>query len=572
MTRLVNRPPAFAEEALAGYAAAEPDRVRAVHGGVVRAAPPRPGTVAIVLGGGSGHFPAFAGWVGPGMGAGAACGNVFASPSEGQILSVARAADAGGGILLLPINYAGDILNFGAAAETLRAEGVEVRTVAVTDDVAAAPAEARHLRRGVAGAFLVVKAAGAAAERGASLEELERTARAANEATRTFGVAFSGCTLPGADAPLFTLPPGRIGVGMGIHGEPGLFETDLGSADDVADLLVDELFRERAPERGRRVAVLVNGLGATKQDELFLVFARVRRRLEQEGMVAVAPVVGEQVTSLDMAGLSVSLGYLDDALEAAWLAPADVHSFTRGPAAGPGPVVAEGTTDAAATSAPAPEEPVPLASAASRDAAVVVVAALGRAVAALAGAERELGRLDATAGDGDHGAGMLRGATAARDAAARAAAAGAGAGTTLRRAAREWSERGGGTSGALWGTGLAAAADAIGDEEAPDVRTAARAARAFADAVIARGGAASGDKTMVDALVPFADALGDGIAAGAPLPDAWRDAAARAERAARATAALPARLGRSRVHGDRSIGTPDPGAVSFALLVAAAAG
>ncbi|NNH03883.1 dihydroxyacetone kinase subunit DhaK, partial [Microbacterium ulmi] len=330
MTPLANVSADYALDALAGFAAANADRVLPVRGGVVRATASPPAQVAIVTGGGSGHFPAFAGWVGTGFAHGAACGNVFASPSTAQILSVARAADNGGGVLFAPINYAGDILNFGAAAERLRGDDVDVRLVPITDDIASGGAGEHETRRGIAGSFVVLKVAGAAAERGDTLAEVARIASDANAATRTLGVAFSGCTLPGAQSPLFDVPRGRVAIGLGIHGEPGLSEVPLGTADDVADLVVDRLFAERSPIPGGAVAVVVNGLGSTKYDELFIVFSRVRVRLESEGMRLVAPAVGEYVTSLDMAGLSVSLTYLDDELESLWRAPADAAAFTRG--------------------------------------------------------------------------------------------------------------------------------------------------------------------------------------------------------------------------------------------------
>ncbi|MDR2253125.1 MAG: dihydroxyacetone kinase subunit DhaK, partial [Bifidobacteriaceae bacterium] len=307
MTKLVNDPHDFVSQALAGFAAAQSDRVLAVPGaGVIRAAEPPGGQVAVIMGGGSGHFPAFAGWVGAGFGHGAVCGNIFSSPSEAQILAVARAAESGGGILFSPINYAGDILHFGAAAEKLRQDGIDVRLAAVTDDIVSAPAEDHHERRGIAGAFIVLKMVGAAAEAGGDLRQVEQVMIRANAATRTFGVAFGGCTLPGGAEPMFTIPPGRMAVGLGIHGEPGTAEVDLVSADQVADLLVDGLLAERPSEAGRRVAVLVNGLGATKYDELSIVYRRVAQRLAAAHMTPVAPVVGEQVTSLDMAGLSVT--------------------------------------------------------------------------------------------------------------------------------------------------------------------------------------------------------------------------------------------------------------------------
>ena len=313
MTRMINDAQLFATESLNGFAAAHPEIVTLVpDAGVIRAVS-SPGTkVALVMGGGAGHYPAFLGWTGSGLAHGAVSGNIFSSPSAGQVASVARAvADDGKDVLFLPINYAGDILHFTEAAERLRADGISVSTVAVTDDIASGSPDARDQRRGIAGSFIVAKIVGAAVEAGADLTTAERIARTANDSTRTLGLAFTGCTLPGVARANFDVPPGQMALGLGIHGEPGLRMLDLGSADDAADVLVDGLFDERLPEPGRRVAVLVNGLGATKYDELNVIFARVAQRVSKAGMTMVAPVVGELVTSLDMAGVSLSLTYLD---------------------------------------------------------------------------------------------------------------------------------------------------------------------------------------------------------------------------------------------------------------------
>ena len=274
MTRLFNEPSDFADEMIDGFVAANRLWVRKVHGGVVRATASRPGSVALVTGGGSGHYPAFGGRVGEGLAHGAALGNLFASPSWQQVRSVSKSAQNGGGVLLSYGNYAGDVLNFNAAQDKLRAEGIEVRTVVVTDDIASASIAEKYKRRGIAGDLTVFKSAGAAAEAGYPLDEVVRVAEKANERTRSFGVAFTGCSLPGADEPLFTVPEGRMAVGMGIHGEPGISEQDVPSASGLATLFVDALLAE-LPDgveqaRGQRVAVVLNGLGSVKYEELLV--------------------------------------------------------------------------------------------------------------------------------------------------------------------------------------------------------------------------------------------------------------------------------------------------------------
>ncbi|BBY26995.1 L-erythrulose 1-kinase [Mycolicibacterium sediminis] len=564
MTYLLNSPDDFADEAVRGLVASHPDLLVRVPGGVARSTETPPGQPALVIGGGSGHYPAFAGWVGPGMGHGAPCGNVFSSPSASEVYSVVRNAENGGGVILGFGNYAGDVLHFGLAAEKLRHEGIDVRIVTVSDDIASNGPENHRDRRGVAGDLPVFKIAGAAIEAGADLDEAERLAWKANDATRSFGVAFDGCTLPGAEAPLFHVEKGRMGVGLGIHGEPGVRDDDIGSAADIADLLLDELLTEEPPrgENGYegRVAVVLNGLGTVKYEELFVVYGRIDERLKANGLTAVRPEVGEFVTSLDMAGLSLTLVFLDDELERLWLAPVETPAYRRGamPAVDRAPRTR--TWDAA-------EAEIPQSSEESRHCADNVVAVLDTFENVCVENEAELGRLDAVAGDGDHGQGMTFGSRGAARAARAAVDRGAGARTTLLLAGQAWADAAGGTSGALWGAALTSAGGVFSDTDPAGDQHVVDAISAGIDAVIRLGGAQPGDKTMVDAAVPFRDALHEAFdgTAGPAITTAARVARAAADE----TADIAARLGRSRVLGEKSVGTPDPGALSFSLLMAA---
>ncbi len=563
MTRLYNDPAAFADEATDGFVAANERWVRRVHGGVARATTSPDGTVAVVIGGGSGHYPAFGGLVGHGLAAGAAMGNLFASPSEQQVAAVCRAAEHGGGVLLSYGNYAGDVLNFDAAARTLEDEGIPVRTVRVTDDVVSAPAGAEADRRGIAGDLCVFKVAGAAAEQGRPLDDVTAVAARANDRTRSFGVAFSGCSLPGAEEPLFEVPEGRMAIGMGIHGERGIDETDVPSADGLAALLVERLLDEvpaGVTVEGARVVPVLNGLGSVKYEELFVVYGSVQRRLRDAGVVIVEPEVGELVTSFDMAGVSLTLFWLDDELEELWSAPADTPAFRKG-----GAVPQERVADDVVA---ADEEGIVIGPAGddSRAAAGRIAAGISAVRAVLDDHADELGRIDQVAGDGDHGIGMQRGSHAADTAAADALARGAGAGTLLRVAGDAWSDRAGGTSGAIWGAALEALGRVVGDDARPTSATVADAVRAATEAVLAFG-AVPGDKTMVDALVPFDEELRRRLEAGDALDTAWRTAVDAARRAADASADLLPRKGRARTHAEQAVGTPDPGAVSFALVV-----
>ncbi|MFP5315345.1 MAG: dihydroxyacetone kinase family protein [Actinomycetes bacterium] len=562
MTRLVNNPADFPAELVDGFIAANSKYVRKVFGGVVRATESKPGKVAIVTGGGTGHYPAFTGWVGPGLIDGAVTGNIFSSPSASQAHSVAKAADQGGGVLIGFLNYAGDVLHFGQAAERLKADGIEVRTAVVTDDVASAPIDQQHKRRGIAGGLAVLKVASAAAEAGKSLDEVVRLFNKTNDRVRTFGVAFSGCTLPGADHPLFEVPEGKIGVGLGVHGEPGIYEADLGTADDVAGLLVDKLLEDVPADRGDRVVVMLNGLGSAKYEELFVTYLSVKSRLENAGITIVDGEVDEFMTSLDMGGISLTLIWLEDEIEEYWFAPCDSPAYRKTPPMHPLlPADRVFSTEAEELSVHKPGSET------SQAAAARIAEGLEKIRDVLAENEGRLGDLDAIAGDGDHGVGMARGSRAAAQAARWLADNGAGAQATLAGAGDRWSEQAGGASGALWGAALTAAGNALGDTEAIDASAQARAARAFVDSIVRLGGASLGDKTMVDAQEPFAKTFESAVADGKDAPTAWTEAAQAAQRAADETASIEPKMGRARVLAQRSVGHPDPGAVSFALIV-----
>lgn len=566
MSHVVNDPNDFADEAVHGFVAAHRGMVSKVPGGVARRGGSAAG-VAVVIGGGSGHYPAFAGLVGPGLAHAAALGNVFASPSAQQIYEVAKSVAGPAGVLLSYGNYAGDVLNFDQAQRRLNDEGIPCATVRVTDDIFSAGEHERQKRRGIAGDLPVFKAAAWAAEQGHPLEQVVEFTSRANDRTRTIGVAFSGCTLPGADQPLFTVPVGQMAVGMGIHGEPGIETVPLPDADGIAELLVMRLLAERpgdrAGSRSNRVAVILNGLGSVKSEELFVLYGAIEKLLEQAGLVIVEPEVGEFATSFEMAGVSLTLLWLDEDLECSWRAPAFTPGYRK-----------SGVTFERSESDGDPElagvvDTVPEASAESRHAATGICNVFRVIHEVIDHEAEELGRLDAIAGDGDHGIGMQRGARAAADAAAQTREAGGGAGTVLARAGDAWAHRAGGTSGALWGAGLRAAGERIGDTEAPSAAAVADAMQDARRVVQRLGKAVVGDKTLVDALVPFTNELTERVRGGASLANAWSVAAESASRAAEATANLLPRMGRARPHAEKSAGTPDPGAVSFALVMRA---
>lgn len=558
MTRLTNNPDDFPAEAVAGFADAFCQYVKPVFGGVVRSTRTRQGKVALVVGGGSGHYPAFAGWVGQGFADGAVCGNIFSSPSAAQAHSVCTAANRGAGVLIGFGNYAGDVLHFGQAIERLKADGIDARTLLVTDDIASAGADEHLKRRGIAGDLPVFKITAAACEEGMDIDQVVAVFDRANAATRTYGVAFDGCTLPGADHPLFTVPAGTMGVGMGIHGEPGIHDAPLPSADELAHLLVDGLLADHPAQPGQRVVAVLNGLGATKYEELFVLWHGTQKYLRQAGLEIVQGEVGEHVTSLDMAGVSLTLVFLDEELERLWLAPCDTPAYRRGNLA---PAERDDTQLA--------QQPVAVdvsapGSAASQQLAATIVDALDRVATLLADRADELGALDAVAGDGDHGVGMHKGSAAALAAARTVQARQAGAQSLLTAAGQAWSDGAGGTSGALWGAMLTAVGAVLGDDDPTGDDLPGDCLAAALDAAVRLGGATVGDKTMVDALQPAVEAH----RATQGSPEERLAAALQAARVgAESTKDLVARLGRARPLGAKSLGTPDPGAMSLVMVL-----
>jgi dihydroxyacetone kinase len=328
--KLINDPDNAVDEYLEGFLGAHSNLVKRVHErGIASNDAPQQGKVAVVIGGGSGHKPAFVGYVGVGGAAGAVVGDVFTSPTPDMALAVAQAVDGGAGVVFSYGRYQGDILNFDMAAELADAEGIRVETVLVTDDVAAAPPERADERRGIAGDFFVFKALFAKAATGASIEEVVAAGEKANKVTRTMGVGLSGCTLPGQDEPNFTLPDGEMEIGLGIHGEPGAARGPLQPADVVTEDLLNRILGDMPIESGEEVAVLVNGLGATPYMELYIIYRKLAELLGEKGIGIHRSYVGEYCTSLDMAGASITLIKVDDELKELIDAPCDTPAFTQ---------------------------------------------------------------------------------------------------------------------------------------------------------------------------------------------------------------------------------------------------
>ena len=331
MKKILNDPYSYAEETLQGLCRAYPQFYRMAPETsrvIVRADGPIEGKVGIVSGGGSGHLPIFTGYVGPGFLDAVACGDVFASPSAEEMATAMRQANGGAGVLRLYGNYGGDVMNFDMAGEFVEMDDIESTTVLLADDVASAPLAEREKRRGVAGMVLTFKIAGAAAAAGLDLAAVTAVAQRAADGCRTMGVALSSCTVPQAGKPTFTIAEDEMEVGMGIHGEPGVKREKLRTANEIADALIDPILADLSLAPGARVTVLVNSLGATPVEELFILYNRIADRLEQAGAVIAHPLVGRYATSMEMAGASLTVLPLDEELERFLTAPAACAFWT----------------------------------------------------------------------------------------------------------------------------------------------------------------------------------------------------------------------------------------------------
>ncbi|KIL36058.1 dihydroxyacetone kinase [Cohnella kolymensis] len=317
MKKFINDPEKVVDEMLEGLLIAHSDQLKSVRSdnrALVRADAPVSGKVAIATGGGSGHLPLFLGYVGKGMLDGVAVGDIFASPSSQQMLDTTRSIHGGEGVLYIYGNYGGDVMNFDMAAELADLEDIRVETVVATDDVASMPQGYEHQRRGVAGMFYLYKLAAAKAEQGASLDEVKRIAEKANANVRTMGVALTPCILPAVGRPTFEIGEGEMEIGMGIHGEPGIQRGIIQTADEVANTLVSTILKDMPIEKGSDVSVLINGLGATPLEELYIFYRAVHKLLEQKGIHVYSRYIGEFATSMEMAGLSVSILRTDEEL------------------------------------------------------------------------------------------------------------------------------------------------------------------------------------------------------------------------------------------------------------------
>ncbi|XP_030416731.1 triokinase/FMN cyclase isoform X2 [Gopherus evgoodei] len=563
--KLVNSVPGSADDALSGLVACNP-AIQLLQGHRVALRSDLEnirGRVALLSGGGSGHEPAHAGYIGKGMLTGVVAGAVFTSPAVGSILAAIRAVTQAGsaGTLLIVKNYTGDRLNFGLALEQARAEGADVQMVVVGDD-SAFTMQKKAGRRGLCGTVLIHKVAGALSEAGASLEEIVRRVTAAAGAMGTLGVSLSPCSVPGS-GPTFQLAQDELELGLGIHGEAGVRRMKMVPADEIVKTMLDHMSSPSnasrvALEPGASVVLVVNNLGGLSFLELGVVAGAAVRCLEDRGVRIARALVGAFMTALEMAGVSLTLLLADDELLGLIDAKTTAVAW---PNLARVPVTGRSRVLAAPEEGPTVEEPVP-AGAASPQVRLV----LERVCSTLLGLQEELNKLDRAAGDGDCGSTHARAARAIQEW-LNSSPLPTRPSQLLSTLARLLLEKMGGSSGALYGLFLTAAAQPL--QSRSDPAAWAAAVEAGIKAMQRYGGAAPGDRTMLDSLCAAAEELRALQAPGANLLPVLVKAVQSAEAAAESTKNMEAGAGRASYISSARLELPDPGAVAAAAILRA---
>ncbi|MEC0372892.1 dihydroxyacetone kinase subunit DhaK [Paenibacillus chibensis] len=576
MKKIMNQPETLVREMCNGFVMAHPELEFNSKHKIIKKKQIQPQKVTLISGGGSGHEPAHAGFVGSGMLDVAVCGDVFASPSQIQVYQAIRSSASEKGTLLIIKNYSGDIMNFKNAAHLASEDGIQVDYVKVDDDIAVEDSLYTVGRRGVAGTVLVHKIAGAAAELGMSLDEVKSAAQHAVDNVKSIGFAFTSCTVPAKGTPTFSIGEQEMEYGVGIHGEPGIRREKLISADELAARMVTELLASLhiSEEAAQEVAVLVNGFGGTPLQELYLLNNAVMRELKARNVTVLKVLVGNYMTSIDMAGASLSILKLDDQLKRLLGEPCDTPALSiRGPLA---PV---NDTEAAAEKA-------------DEDAGAVQ-AVMSEEYAALQGGKLSLNNmmylidrmssiiieneipfceLDSHAGDGDFGMSVAKGFKQLKAEWNEITAQAEDLGAFLDACSLIIMEHCGGASGPIWGSAFRAAGKYAGAKKELSVTEIAEMMSAVVQGIQDTGersfgrGAVVGDKTLIDALVPYAEAWEAAAREGIMLKQAGIQAAEAAVEGARKTASIVARMGRAGTVGERSIGYPDAGAHALGVI------
>lgn len=573
MKKLINDPTTVVREMCAGIVLAHPELEMDVKYKVIHKKELNKGKVTLISGGGSGHEPAHAGFVGKGMLDAAVCGDVFASPSQIQVYKAIQQTASDAGTLLIIKNYSGDIMNFRNAAFLAQEDGINVDYVKVDDDIAVKDSLYTVGRRGVAGTVFVHKIAGAAAEAGKTLAEVKEIAEKAAASVKSIGFAFTSCTVPAKGTPTFELGEDEMEYGVGIHGEPGIRREPIAQAGKLAARMVDSLCQELG--ESKRVAVLVNGFGATPLMELYLFNHQVAQELSKRGVTVARAFVGNYMTSIDMAGASLSLLKLDEELEELLNAPSDAPAFK---VSGPVPAAAMPNIAPPAQAGEANygiETPADYAKVSGNLTLQNMMYMVDAMCESAIRNEVPFCELDSHAGDGDFGMSIAKG---------------------FRQLKQEWKsvvsghdldissflnacsliimEHCGGASGPIWGSAFRAAARSAKGKATLSVDDFAQLMQAAVSGIQATGersfgrGAVVGDKTLIDALVPCADSWTKQAAEGASLKASFDAGAAAAMEGAKSTEKIAAQMGRAGTVGERSIGYADAGAYGLAVIFA----
>jgi triose/dihydroxyacetone kinase / FAD-AMP lyase (cyclizing) len=559
MKKFINRPENVVEEMLQGLVVLHPGCTRLPgHKVLIRddAAQVRQQQVAILSGGGSGHEPAHAGYIGAGMLSAAVAGEVFTSPSSDSVFAAIQAVAGKPGALLVVKNYTGDRLNFGLAAEMARVRGIPVEMLIVDDDVALKGTGQATGARGLAGTVFIHKLVGAAAAEGRSVADVAAVGKAAVDSLATMGVSFSAGTSPAVGRPSFELDEGEMELGLGIHGEPGVKRMQLQPADELTETLLRQILLHGKFGTQKRVAVMINNLGATTAMELAIVGRHAVSFLEREGFVVERIYAGTLLSSLDMAGMSISLLGLNDErlrwIDAATSAPAWPNVLKRVP----GKPALQIATDVSAGAISA------VGSGARTELGRKTKQAIEAACRALIAAEGELTEMDRVTGDGDLGASMARAAKAVLDAASSYPLDDTPA--TIKALGHLLGRELGGSSGPLYAVLFLRCGSVLEATGATGLARWVEALDQGCQAISELGGAKPGDRTMLDALDPFVKTLRQDIGVKA-TPELLLVAVEASERGVEATAQMKPRMGRSSYLGDRVLGHPDPGAKAISL-------
>jgi triose/dihydroxyacetone kinase / FAD-AMP lyase (cyclizing) len=574
MKKIINEPDTLVTEMCKGMTIAHPELEFLEKYKIMKKKELDGNKVTLISGGGSGHEPAHAGLVGKGMLDAAVCGDVFASPSQIQVYQAIKATANEQGTLLIIKNYSGDIMNFKNAAHLAKEDGIPVEYVKVDDDIAVEDSLYTVGRRGVAGTVLVHKIAGAAAEEGRGLNEVKAVAEKAATNVRSIGVALTSCTVPASGSPTFELGEDEIEYGVGIHGEPGIKRDKMATADELAQRMVDDLLKELEVNDSSEVAVLVNGFGGTPLQELYLYNNAVTRILSEKGIRINRTFTGNYMTSIDMAGLSLTVMKLDDELKTLLSKESHAPAFRVD---GPVPVVEYTITDEVEEKRPVSfevETPEEYAGIKNEEVTLEnMIYLIDKMSEVIIENEVPFCELDSHAGDGDFGMSVAKG---------------------FRQLKREWHsileqddltigsfldacsivimEHCGGASGPIWGSAFRAAGKAVGDKSAMTVSDFADMLQDAVEGIQRTGersfgrGAEVGDKTLVDALVPCVDAWSESAVDGTDFKTAFVKGAEAAVEGAEKTKDIVARMGRAGTVGDRSIGHPDAGAYALGVI------